>query len=764
MLRIAKTFGWLAALALGLETALGFVVIGPFNEAWQVRDNGFNIAERGDLGGPKNIGEEYRRNVPILYYSYDANFLGFFGSNGVAAVDQAFAILNSLTNVSAYSPDLSEVPLSTRRFNFTAATFNLLDLKSIALEAMMEQLGLADPIRYVWDIHDRSAGANCPLGNQYLVVMRNLGVVPSALDQVQYTNYINGVLYTYYIHEYCQNPPFGSGLSEAIAIPLDTLNNATLFIPVAAHELNNLGLGAFFTGLTRDDVAGLRYLLQQGNINWEDSPANTIVFATNSAPANLQLLVTSNLTLLAAQALTNNAAALQALYPGLVVTSTTNIFTAVWVTNFTAYFTNLPWTPALSPPTLAFVTNRTLTAQTHFHHTFGNIEAVKLTPNGWVVVPITDLSAFLGHGILTYQTIAATNAPWTPVPGAGTNGTVLVTNIFTRSFVSNEVVGEFFVLPTNLCDVQIVSPLLTNVVPNTNLLVLATATNLVISNAFFAQTLIDYFTNHTFVINPVFCLTNEPGLRRGVEKLTFRRRDFDSLLGRLFIPVTNNFTMVTVSNNANLVQTFQRVVTAPDFVFSAVDLVVGPAAAPRYFDFSRNVNFNQANVLPGLAGPGTIDSPTTISFNKAGPVLFNIATNISGNNFFFLDQLTAGFQNLWASFDDSTNPPVLYPSGISLQNLESQMLLQIASTTLTNATVGKSYSTQLTGTGGQPPYTWTLAANSPGLPPGLTLASDGSGSITGTPTTEGVYDFVVQMTDINGRFALWEVTLTVVSP
>ena len=30
----------------------------------------------------------------MIYYTYDANFLGYFGSNGVATVDSAFAIMN----------------------------------------------------------------------------------------------------------------------------------------------------------------------------------------------------------------------------------------------------------------------------------------------------------------------------------------------------------------------------------------------------------------------------------------------------------------------------------------------------------------------------------------------------------------------------------------------------------------------------------------------------------------------------------------------
>ena len=71
--------------------------------------------------GPKNLGEEYRRNTPVLYYAADANFLDYFGSNGVVAIDQAFAILNALTNVDLYSPGLTEFSLNSEAVNYTGA-------------------------------------------------------------------------------------------------------------------------------------------------------------------------------------------------------------------------------------------------------------------------------------------------------------------------------------------------------------------------------------------------------------------------------------------------------------------------------------------------------------------------------------------------------------------------------------------------------------------------------------------------------------------
>ena len=110
MLRLLKRVAWMGFLAAGLSAAQAFSLLGPTNtEPWQVHDLGYQL--NSDVGGPMNIGEDYRRNTPVLYYAFDENFLDYFGSNGVWAVDQAFAIMNSLQPVSSYSADLSEVPL-----------------------------------------------------------------------------------------------------------------------------------------------------------------------------------------------------------------------------------------------------------------------------------------------------------------------------------------------------------------------------------------------------------------------------------------------------------------------------------------------------------------------------------------------------------------------------------------------------------------------------------------------------------------------------
>ena len=229
----------------------------------------------------------------------------------------------------------------------------------------------------------------------------------------------------------------------------------------------------------------------------------------------------------------------------------------------------------------------------------------------------------------------------------------------------------------------------------------------------------------------------------------FRVNDgnFDYQSGLFVTPITNQYTMVVFTNGQYLTQTFQRVVTAPDFLFAASDELNGPDALPTEITYTRNINFNQANIQTGLSGPGTIDSPTTITFDKVGPVYLNESpASMIGPS----GASRTGF--VWGSFDGTTNAPVVYPNGTSLGNLANEAVIQISPPppALPNGTNGVTYNVTnvtFTATGTSGAVTWTMPNFSAGLPPGLNPLSP-NGVLSGTPTQSGTFNnIVVQMTD-----------------
>jgi hypothetical protein len=79
--------------------------------------------------------------------------------------------------------------------------------------------------------------------------------------------------------------------------------------------------------------------------------------------------------------------------------------------------------------------------------------------------------------------------------------------------------------------------------------------------------------------------------------------------------------------------------------------------------------------------------------------------------------------------------------------------IQITTSSMPDATNGVFYTATLTAIGGVAPYLWSLLSGT--LPPGLSLSS--AGVISGTPTTSGIYNFAVQVTDMIGNSAVLNV-------
>lgn len=798
---VMKTILLTAVVGWGLLPSAGaFSLGGPIangGDAWQIQALSYD--EPGDENAPKNLGQEFRRNTPVMFYTYDQNFGDYFGSSGIAAVDSAFTVLNlTFTNsptgpvrgLDGYSADLHEFPFDTRNMNYTAQALGILDMKSLMLSLMVEQLGLTDPVRYAWTLHDRylPPGGTCPADEEYMVVQRNFDFISSPLNALQYSAYVDNVLYGYAITEACHDTVW---LAQAVPAAEDPTADAYSAV-ASSGDMETFYWGGFLSGLTLDDVAGLRYMLQTNNVNYEDVSSNSLLYTITTnllAPEVYPPYVTQgtnysngtntgyyiyngttnggygygDLVAFLAFAKTNPPDVLLAAYPGVVINSVTNSWLRVSNATYTSYYTNPIGSPYGATPILVVKTNYTPVYEFLYYYTFANV--------------------FTNHWTSTYeQLFTATVA----VPVGSVYGATPVTNATLQKIATYS--GDFFVLPqfysgdfylqshhyTNYCPIDIVSKdTITTVLATTNFLTTATtnmaSTNSASTNLTSYTYLVTYFTNYSYVIYPVSCTVTSgaAGYYQGIEKIQFVKvavTNFDTVFEQFITPVTNNYTLNLVTAGQIVPQHLQQILYYPDILITAADLTSGGAAIPVAGADARNLNFDTAHVLNTLAGPGTIVTPTVITWSDSGPVYYNTPSGIMTGTPYFTTTPEANTNNSFYSgyfvlgtFDGSTNDPVVFPNGESINNLENQVLVQVSPASVANGAVGTAYPVvQFSASGGSIGTNTSWSAS--GLPGGLSM-SDG-GLLYGTPNESGTYTFIVTVTGSTGTVQ-WYYTITI---
>jgi hypothetical protein len=146
--------------------------------------------------------------------------------------------------------------------------------------------------------------------------------------------------------------------------------------------------------------------------------------------------------------------------------------------------------------------------------------------------------------------------------------------------------------------------------------------------------------------------------RPGVDKITFIHVALDPLTGEMFLPLTNYYTDIYITNGASMQQQVARVISRPDFLFSVADLGKNDITTP-WFERTGTTNWiNNAalNGNPGGAGPGVIQPPVQIVFNTLGRQMFSYV-GLNG----ITDETSEDDSMPWGTFDGSTNAPIIYP-------------------------------------------------------------------------------------------------------
>lgn len=328
MPRYLKILLIVAGLTAGALETRAFSLGGPF-EGWQTAALGYN-PRNTDIVAPKNLTEEYRWNQPVITYGFTPAFTDYFGAPGVQAVESAFAILNrSMSNLFSMpaNESLMQFPLVASRANHRARALLLSDLKSTTLGMMMEQLGLASAERWVWAMRQRLVINEI---TNYFVIQRNF----DPFFPHNPSRYVNGTRYTYQVVEFV-NPNY----TDAVELPLQ---DPEMIPYTSLSSIPSFGntIGTFYSNLTRDDAGGLRYIYGTNNVNIELPPPGTQVYAPNYT--NLVLVTNLDLTLLSARSLTSSLPSILSFYPGIIPQSAnpraTNVGQVPIVTNIPVPF------------------------------------------------------------------------------------------------------------------------------------------------------------------------------------------------------------------------------------------------------------------------------------------------------------------------------------------------------------------------------------------------------------------------------------------
>src|SRR5262245_17825493 len=136
----------------------------------------------------------------------------------------------------------------------------------------------------------------------------------------------------------------------------------------------------------------------------------------------------------------------------------------------------------------------------------------------------------------------------------------------------------------------------------------------------------------------------------------------------------------------------------------------------------------------------------TVGYYKRSPGMQSLRSQFS-RNAIFLNSLLILLYLIFAPDPQWAKSPVIAPCSP----------ITINPATLPDGFIGQAYSSRLSAPGGLRPYNFSLLSGS--LPPGLTLSSNGS--ISGTPTTTGSYNFTVRVRDANNCFGIHFYTIEV---
>lgn len=203
-----------------------------------------------------------------------------------------------------------------------------------------------------------------------------------------------------------------------------------------------------------------------------------------------------------------------------------------------------------------------------------------------------------------------------------------------------------------------------------------------------------------------------PGLTLNLATLT--------ISGTPVVPGTYSFPVIARdSQGATTTRTFSITVVPR---FQIITLVLPAATLGEFYSALIQTEGGTPPITFSLAG-GAL--PTGLSLNSSTGVISGFPTAVGRFQF-----------TVTAASGNRVTPPVTYGVATEYPSLD------FTPDALPNGTVGRAYRAQFFPRGGSGQYMFSLGPNS-APPPGLALSS--SGEVTGTPTAEGQFRFIVRL-------------------
>ena len=182
------------------------------------------------------------------------------------------------------------------------------------------------------------------------------------------------------------------------------------------------------------------------------------------------------------------------------------------------------------------------------------------------------------------------------------------------------------------------------------------------------------------------------------------------------------------------------------FTVKAADSGSGTATQTLSIFIVSLLNISTASLPNGIAG--SVYSTTLAATGGITPYTWSLAAgslptglSLSAGGVISGTPTASGTSSFTVKAIDSTTPSA--QTATQTLSITTGAGLSITTASLSNALAGSPYSASLAASGGTSPYTWSLASGS--LPPGLSLAANGT--ISGSPTTAGTYNFTANVTD-----------------